>query len=95
MPPKRDHEFICPACGESVHAGALACPHCGADDNSGWREDAFESDFETDDAFDYDRFVADEYGTGPGKMARPAFGWFWWIVGVILAIAFAAIIFRR
>ena len=31
---------ICPVCGEDVPRNALACKHCGADHNSGWREDA-------------------------------------------------------
>ena len=30
----------CPVCGEDVPRGALACPECGADERSGWREDA-------------------------------------------------------
>jgi hypothetical protein len=99
VPTKKDaSEFPCPACGETVHAGALACPHCGADERSGWNEDAYETDTASslglDDDFDYESFVEDEFGGEPGKMARPSFGWFWWIVGVILAIAFAVIIFR-
>ena len=31
---------VCPVCDEDVPRGALACPGCGADHNSGWREDA-------------------------------------------------------
>jgi len=30
----------CPVCGEAVPAGAKACPGCGADERSGWDEDA-------------------------------------------------------
>ena len=30
----------CPVCGEDVPRGAKACPHCGADERSGWNEDA-------------------------------------------------------
>lgn len=37
-------EFIppetCPVCGEDVPRGARACPGCGADERSGWNEDA-------------------------------------------------------
>ena len=30
----------CPVCGETVPRGAKACPGCGADERSGWNEDA-------------------------------------------------------
>jgi len=30
----------CPVCGETVPRGARACPGCGADERSGWNEDA-------------------------------------------------------
>lgn len=37
---EQDDWFTCPICGEVVDADALACPHCGADDETGWSEDA-------------------------------------------------------
>jgi len=30
----------CPVCGEPVPPDALACPSCGADERSGWDEEA-------------------------------------------------------
>ena len=33
-----DDWFTCPVCGEVVPAKALACPECGADDETGWSE---------------------------------------------------------
>jgi predicted nucleic acid-binding Zn ribbon protein len=30
----------CPVCGETVPRGARACPGCGADERSGWDQDA-------------------------------------------------------
>jgi hypothetical protein len=35
--PKRAFE-TCPNCGESFPAGRLACPGCGSDAETGWRE---------------------------------------------------------
>lgn len=31
---------ICPVCGEEVSPNAKACHGCGADERSGWKEDA-------------------------------------------------------
>jgi len=78
---------ICPVCGEDVPRDALACPQCGADHNSGWRDDA-----DTYDAVDlpeydfhYDEFVEQEFGS----QARPAgLKTIWWIVGIGLIVAF-------
>jgi hypothetical protein len=56
---------VCPVCSQDVPRGALACPECGADHNSGWREDAESYDGldlpESD--FDYDEFVRKEFGS--------------------------------
>lgn len=38
--PKDDDWFTCPVCGQVVPAKALACPECGADDETGWSETA-------------------------------------------------------
>lgn len=39
MPNALDDWFSCPVCGEVVKADALACPHCGSDDETGWSQD--------------------------------------------------------
>jgi hypothetical protein len=31
---------MCPVCGEEVSPNAKACRECGADERSGWKEDA-------------------------------------------------------
>jgi hypothetical protein len=82
--PSRPPE-ICPVCGEDVPRNAKACPECGADEQSGWKEDALEIDAVGGDAdeFDYDRFVQEEFG---GKVSKPAIGWFWWAVAAVLLI---------
>jgi len=84
---------VCPVCGADVHPNALACRECGADHNSGWREDAGAEDGLDlpDDGFDYDEFVQREFGSP----VRPAgVKTIWWIVAigllVILVIALLA-----
>ena len=78
---------VCPVCGESVPRGSLACPECGADHNSGWRQDAESYDGLDlpDDNFDYDEFVRREFGS-PIKPA--GIKTIWWITAiVVLAIS--------
>jgi hypothetical protein len=82
-PPK-----VCPVCGDDVPPTALACPECGADHNSGWKESSYDGlDLPTDD-FDYDEFVEQEFGSSikpTGIKLR------WWITAIILIILFTAI----
>jgi uncharacterized membrane protein YvbJ len=75
----------CPVCGEEVPRGALACPQCGADHNSGWKEDAHTYDGVglPEHDFNYDNFVQQEFGS----QAKPAgLKTIWWIVGIALII---------
>ena len=67
MPSK--NTFSCPVCGEDVPAKAVACPHCGACDKSGWNEEASGADGLDlpDEDFDYEKFTAEEFGT-PRKL---------------------------
>ena len=79
---------VCPVCGEDVPPNAVACPECGADHNSGWRDDAETYDGVNlpEDAFNYDDFVRQEFG----PQAKPAgLKTIWWIVGVVLVVALA------
>lgn len=72
----------CPVCGEDVPGGALACPECGADHNSGWREDADTYDgVDLPEEFDYEEFTRREFGSG----VRPAgITVLWWITALVL-----------
>jgi hypothetical protein len=79
---------VCPVCGEDVPPRALACPECGADHNSGWREGALEEaglDLPAEN-FDYDEFVKREFGGGDGGSGiKPV----WGITALVLLIAMA------
>ena len=46
----------CPVCGARVPRGAKACPECGADERTGWDEEATRYDGLDlpDSAFDFD-----------------------------------------
>jgi hypothetical protein len=81
---KRQSPEICPACGEDVPRGALACPECGADEKSGWREDAETYDgVDLPDEFDYDEFARREFGSSPKPRAISAV---WWVTAIVVLV---------
>lgn len=62
-------EGYCPNCDAEVPEGAVACPECGACEETGWSEraryDAIGVDYDEGE-FDYDEFVKDEFGSERG-----------------------------
>lgn len=84
---------ICPVCGEEVPRNALACPECGADHETGWREDADAVGQSGDDPgdFDYEEFTAREFG----HSSKPhGLAWHWWLVAIFILAATAYFIVR-
>lgn len=84
---------VCPVCGEDVPRGAKACPECGADELSGWREDADGTgglDL-PDEEFNYDEFVKKEFRNG---VKPEGIGWAWWAAAVAALLAFIAMLLR-
>lgn len=84
---------ICPVCGENVPPKALACPECGSDQNTGWREGALEEDaldLPNEEDFDYDEFIKEEFGSSKSLRPRPIHP-VWWIAAIITLIAFILI----
>ena len=81
---------VCPVCGEDVPRNALACPECGADHRSGWREDAASHDgtgLPDEGDFDYDEYVKREFGgiSTRGRTVKPV----WVVTALVLLAAFA------
>lgn len=91
MPTKLETPQVCPVCGDDVPARALACPECGADHNSGWRDDAdtYDAAGLPDEEFDYDAFVREEFGGG-GRPAGLRLGW--WITAILVLVAMIALL---
>jgi len=86
---------ICPACGSSVPPNAACCPHCGSDPQTGWsdRATAQHLGISDPDDFDYNEFVKAEFAD-PKPQVRPhGISWFWWIIAIILTLAFLSLIF--
>jgi hypothetical protein len=91
----------CPVCGEWVAKGQAACDECGACDQSGWKNpDAASSHDGLDlpeDEFDYDAFIAREFGGKQGHASGQTHGlWFWvsLVLLVILLLGFAMPLLR-
>ncbi len=72
---------------------ALACPECGADEESGWKEGAVESSGLglAEEGFDYDAFVENEFGIR--KKRPPGKQTFWWVVAVLVLLGLIAVRF--
>ena len=81
---------VCPVCREDVPGDALACPECGADHNSGWRQDAdtYDALDLPNEDFNYDEFVQQEFGSSPKPGAIKAI---WWITALLIIVALVAI----
>jgi glutaredoxin len=74
----------CPNCGETVPAGAAACPYCGADERTGWSEDTYLDGIELpeDAGTDYERMIERETGDGLPTGVRA-----WFSFGLVLLLA--------
>ena len=78
MPPA-----YCPNCGAAVSPNAAACPECGADEKTGWNEDAHAQGLNLpEEDFDYDEFIEREFGDDKLEVIPHSLHWFWWLVGI-------------
>ena len=79
----------CPVCGAAVPPKAVSCPHCGADERTGWNEEAAaydgidlpDSAFEDEDAPAAPRRPLRRSGLHP----------VWWLVALGLLLFFASV----
>ncbi|TWT81093.1 hypothetical protein CA13_25400 [Planctomycetes bacterium CA13] len=85
-------DFSCPHCGGDVPGRAKACPHCGSSDADGWRDstEGFGEE-DLDDAFDYDDYIANEFGD-KHVISRKLKPW-QIIVTVLILLSFVLLLF--
>jgi hypothetical protein len=73
---------VCPVCGEDVSPNAKACRGCGADERSGWNEDALMYDgLDLPDEAWEDEVSDDRPERPPGEIALH------WRIAAALALA--------
>lgn len=94
MPERPAAPTECANCGAAVPRGARACPECGADERTGWRETSVYDGLELPDSAWRDE-------TGPETPRPPpravnGLPWYWWLVGVgLLLLIASAFVLRR
>ncbi len=82
----------CPGCGQVLSPNAKGCSKCGAGVKSWSHNENYDGlDLPEGEDFDYEEFVKSEFGES--KIKPKNLSWFWWIAGVLVAIAFARLIF--
>jgi hypothetical protein len=74
----------CANCGAAIPRGAKACPECGADERTGWRDNDVYDGLDIQEAGFRDDAVED----APRRNSRDVNGvpWYWWCVGVGLVV---------
>ena len=73
----------CSNCGADVPRNARCCPACGADEQTGWSDEAPVSPLDVpEESCDYDDYVKREFG-GPDPRPR-GIAWLWWVTAILL-----------
>ncbi len=86
---KQELSYVCPSCGREVRVGA-PCKGCAKNMKPAPKKARRPSEHDKmydgldlpDDDFDYDEFVAKEFGHIPHK--KLGIKWYWWVLGVVI-----------
>lgn len=84
----------CAQCGAPIPPRARACPGCGADERTGWRETSVYDGLELpDSAWSGDDEAPDAGSPAPARptlrrTAATGVAWYWWAVALFLLFAF-------
>ena len=73
----------CANCGASIPKTAKACPECGADERTGWRERSVYDDLDLpESAWQDDASTPAQSSPAPHRVNGVP--WYWWLVGAVL-----------
>ena len=81
MPDRLRPPAECANCGAAIPRGARACPECGADERTGWRETS------AYDGLDLPATAFDD--SAPARSSSPrvnGIAWYWWALGLVLLL---------
>ena len=75
----------CANCGAAIPRHTRACPECGADERTGWRETSVYDGLDLPDAA-----AEDEARPAPARAPRVnGVAWYWWLAGALLLVLLA------
>jgi RNA polymerase subunit RPABC4/transcription elongation factor Spt4 len=77
----------CANCGATIPRTAKACPECGADERTGWRETSIYDDLDLPESAWRDE---DEKISKPATPRVNGVAWYWWCVGALLLVLLVA-----
>lgn len=76
----------CANCGATIPRGAKACPECGADERTGWRESSLYDGLDLpEEAFEDESERPDSRRDSPAPRIN-GIAWYWWLAGVVTLI---------
>jgi hypothetical protein len=80
----------CANCGATIPRGVHACPECGADERTGWREQSIY------DGLDLPEEAFEDESAAHARKLKRGIAWYWWCVAVLLVLmlVFGAVAFR-
>ena len=88
LPPPEE----CANCGAAIPPDAKACPECGADERTGWRESSVYDGMDLpNEAWADDESPAPERGT----RSVNGIAWYWWGLGILLLFLIGAAMMGR
>jgi len=80
----------CAVCGADLLPSARACPECGADERTGWREPSLYDGLDLPDSAFEDENEAG--GRAARNQAREKKARFWWLVAVAMLVVVVVLV---
>ena len=86
-PPPPDE---CAQCGAAIPRGARACPECGADERTGWREASAYDGLDLPD----EAWSDNETASPARRRGHSAPQWYWLAAGLLVLLGFTWLVLR-